>query len=142
MENNLYSLHTSTLAEDASNEEEQLEVYESLHPHPDLQHLEVTSHQGVDFCPSWFLPANLPNMTSFILEECHNVKKISLHRLPCTGFRSLTNLYIIEFLVIRESKNHLGKWAGIATLSHKPSIGEPQHMLGTSVRDHLFKAGM
>ncbi|KAB8117523.1 hypothetical protein EE612_059638 [Oryza sativa] len=95
-ENNLYSLHISQFAEDASYEQEQLEVCENLHPHPDLQHLEVTGYQGENFCPSWFLPDNLPNMISLIFEECHNAKKISLHRLPCTGFQYLINLYIIE----------------------------------------------
>ncbi|EEE53233.1 hypothetical protein OsJ_36133 [Oryza sativa Japonica Group] len=95
-ENNLYSLHISQFAEDARYEQEQLEVCENLHPHPDLQHLEVTGYQGENFCPSWFLPDNLPNMISLIFEECHNAKKISLHRLPCTGFQYLINLYIIE----------------------------------------------
>uniref|UniRef100_J3NDI6 NB-ARC domain-containing protein n=1 Tax=Oryza brachyantha TaxID=4533 RepID=J3NDI6_ORYBR len=107
-ENNIYSLQISPLAEDASNDQEQLEVYESLHPHLDLQHLEVTGYQGADFCPSWFLPTNLPNMTLLIFEECHNVKNISLSRSPCTaGFQSLTNLYIIECTNLSNIKQFL-----------------------------------
>ncbi|KAJ1265386.1 hypothetical protein BS78_08G073100 [Paspalum vaginatum] len=78
----------------ASCGQEILEAFEVLRPDPDLKYLEVTGYQGVDFCPSWLLPENLPNLVTLTFKECCNIMDASFSRLFCKGFQFIAGICI------------------------------------------------